>query len=370
MTQPGLVSVIIPVRNRPVLLREAVESVLAQTYRPIEILIVDDSTDRTVDVIRELVAANPGVISVRPQDGRGIGAARNIGLAEARGEFIQFLDSDDVLMPDKFARQVAGLRANPACGISYCATREYRILAEPQDVAARRSGEALPRLFPALLRGRVWPSPSPLYRRSVTDAIGPFSHCAKYEDWDYEARAAALNLPLHHCPELLADKRDAHHVEGRRKGGVPLHQARDHADVVLAVYAAAQRAGVTADAFGSLAPRLFTAGRLCAAANDLVRARRCLELAALHAPPSLVPRVARYRALSNLLGWRLVGTAAESSSRAGQAARRAARWPAAAYRGWRHRARRARQITAGHPVARWPGLLAHAWNNRRSRPDL
>lgn len=365
-----MVSVIIPVRNRPVLLREAVHSVLAQTHRPVEIVIVDDSTDATVAVIGELVTAHPDVVSVLPQDGRGIGAARNIGLAAARGEFIQFLDSDDLLKPEKFARQVAGLRAHPECGISYCATREYRVLAEPPAVAARRSGEALTHLFPALLRGRVWPSPSPLYRRSVTDAIGPFSHSPKYEDWEFEARAGALQVRLQHCAELLADKRDAHHVERRRKGGVPLHQAREHAEVVLSVYASATRAGVDAAAFHAFAPRLFAAGRVCAAAGEVDRARRCVELAVLHASPSTRSRYERYQALSNQLGWGVVGTIAERSTRAARAAWRARRWPAAVTHRWRHRLRQARLIIAGQRVSQWPGLLAHAWNHRRSRREL
>lgn len=111
--QRALVSTIIPVRNRAALLTEAVNSVLAQTYRPIEILIIDDSIDATKDVARAFAAAHPGTITVLAQDGRGIGAARNIGLRAATGEFVQFLDSDDLLMPDKFARQVTAPRADP-----------------------------------------------------------------------------------------------------------------------------------------------------------------------------------------------------------------------------------------------------------------
>jgi hypothetical protein len=321
-------------------------------------------------VIRELLAAHPQIVSVLPQDGRGIGAARNIGLAAARGEFIQFLDSDDLLMPEKFARQVAGLRAHPECGISYCATREYRVLAEPTAVAARRSGEALTYLFPALLRGRIWPAPSPLYRRSIIEAIGLFSHSPKFEDWDYEARAGALKVRLHHCAELLADKRDAHHVEGRRKGGVPFAQAAEHGEMILRVYDSARLAGVGADELAAFAERLFAAGRLCAAAGAVDRARRLVEIALQHAPASRQWRYTAYRTCSDLLGWRLIGRVTERSVRAGRAAWKARRRPAAVFQHWRHRWRAARLIMAGQLITRWPGLLTQAWHNRRSRRQL
>lgn len=370
MITPDLVSVIIPVRNRARLLQEAVQSCLAQTHRPIEIIIVDDSTDETTEVARRFAAEYPGLVTVLPQDGRGIGAARNIGLTAAGGEFIQFLDSDDLLMPEKFARQVAGLRAAPDCGISYCGTREYPVLGEPMNVAARRSGETLTHLFPALLRGRVWPSPSPLYRRSTIDAVGPFAHHPIYEDWEFESRAGALKVRLQHCRELLADKRDAHRVEGRRKGGVPLRQARAYAEVVLLIFDAAGRAGVEADALADFAPRLLMAGRQCAAAGHVDLARRCVDLAVAHASPAQRSRFATYRALSDRFGWRAVGVIAERSVRAGRAAWRARRWPAAGFYRWRHRLRQARRLTAGQPLSQWSALLAHAWNQRRSRREL
>src|SRR5207244_4187795 len=106
---PDLVTTIIPVYNRPDMLREAARSVLEQTYRPIEVIIADDgSTDGdTVRVARELEATYPGVLRYYDQPNAGPGAARNLGLKHARGEFIQYLDSDDLLLPNKFARQVA-----------------------------------------------------------------------------------------------------------------------------------------------------------------------------------------------------------------------------------------------------------------------
>src|SRR4029079_14626008 len=104
----GLVSTVIPVHNRPHLLREAVASVLAQTYRPIEIIIVDDgSTDDTTSVADSLATERSGEIMVIHQGNTGPGLAREAGRQAARGEFIQYLDSDDILLPRKFELQVS-----------------------------------------------------------------------------------------------------------------------------------------------------------------------------------------------------------------------------------------------------------------------
>src|SRR4029077_15525036 len=119
----GLVSAIIPVHNRPTQLREAVESVLAQTYRPVEIIIVDDgSTDETGREAEALAEAHSEVRVIHRQNG-GAGAARETGRLAARGEFIQYLDSDDLLLPTKFELQVAGLRQHADCAVSYGKTR-------------------------------------------------------------------------------------------------------------------------------------------------------------------------------------------------------------------------------------------------------
>ena len=125
MLVEGLVSTIIPVHNRPSLLREAVASVLAQTYRPLEIIIVDDgSTDDTGGEAEALAEAHPEVHAIHRENG-GPGAARETGRLAAQGEFIQYLDSDDLLLPTKFELQVASLRQCGDCAVSYGKTRFY-----------------------------------------------------------------------------------------------------------------------------------------------------------------------------------------------------------------------------------------------------
>src|SRR5574340_444159 len=110
------VSVIIPTYNRAALVPEAVASVLGQTWREFEVLVVDDgSTDGTLAAL----APYAGQIRFLRRESRGgVSAARNTGIAAARGEWLAFLDSDDLWRPEKLARQMAYLLARP--GLCLC----------------------------------------------------------------------------------------------------------------------------------------------------------------------------------------------------------------------------------------------------------
>ncbi|WP_414636423.1 glycosyltransferase family A protein [Alienimonas chondri] len=202
----GLVSIIVPVYNRPRMLRRAVESALAQTYRPVEVVIVDDgSTDETPAAAADLTAAHPSLIRVIRQENRGAGRARETGLAAVRGEFIQFLDSDDRLLPDKFALQVAALRERSDCGVCYGVTRLVdeggRVLKEP----LKASGEDRTTLFPGLLVDRWWSTHTPLFRRSVVEAARPYPDLPVHEDWLFEAAVGAAGTRLCRVPEAVSE---------------------------------------------------------------------------------------------------------------------------------------------------------------------
>ena len=120
----NLVTTVIPIFNRAGRLREAVDSVLAQDDDPLEIMIVDDgSTDETAAVADAFAQQYREQVFVIHAPNRGPGAARELGRLRARGEFIQYLDSDDMLLPGKFRLQTAALRANPSCDVAYGITR-------------------------------------------------------------------------------------------------------------------------------------------------------------------------------------------------------------------------------------------------------
>lgn len=110
------ISVIIPTYNRAAYLPDAIESVLAQTFRDVEIVVVDDgSTDDTQATLRAWV--NAGQIRYFYQENSGVSAARNRGIALAQGDYIAFLDSDDLFDPQKLEKQVALLDADPEIGL-------------------------------------------------------------------------------------------------------------------------------------------------------------------------------------------------------------------------------------------------------------
>lgn len=112
-----LVSVMMPARNAAKHIREAIESIQAQTYENWELIFVDDgSVDGTLEIVQDIASLDSRIrIHVSKHVGRG--AARNLCISMARGQFIAVCDSDDVCCPDRFRRQVEFLRANPLIGV-------------------------------------------------------------------------------------------------------------------------------------------------------------------------------------------------------------------------------------------------------------
>lgn len=366
---PGLVTTIVPVYNRPRLLSEAVASVLSQTYRPIEIVIVDDgSTDNTAAVAQALAAAHPEVrYLVQAHAGEpyaGCARGRNTGLAAARGEFIQFLDSDDVLMPAKFAVQVQALREHPECGISYGLAREYALGDPPPARPARQTGRTFVRLFPDLLRSRLWPSSAPLYRREVVAGNGPFEEVVN-SDWEFECRIAARGVILHHSHEFLTDVRNTHLAEGRRQANVRRHALPRNLEAHERMLASASNAQIPPAILNHFARRLFALGRACGDSAFEAEARRCLVLAR-STSSSRRDRalMAAYGRLSDQVGWQRVGSWCQ---RAEDAATKMTRRARAFQSRWQHRASVAAAAISAKPVRQWPSLLAALWAHRGGR---
>jgi len=313
----GLVSVVIPVLDRADLLREAVSSVVAQTYPRWEIVIVDDgSTDDTPAAIEELVRAEPARIRALRQDNAGPGAAREAGRRAARGEFLQFLDSDDLLLPRKLELQVASLRSGTGAGASYGPTRE-RLRDGTVRSPIRRTGEVLSRLLPALLAGRVWITATPLYRALVCEAAGGWSDLRFDEDWEFEARIGALGVALAHVDETVAERR--FHGEGHAGSGAPADPVRLRQQVRAheSILASAGRARVDVDApeLARFSRSLFLLARRCGAAGLTAESQRLFGLAREAVGP--VRRAGldfrAYRALAAVLGWTLAGRLAVAS---------------------------------------------------------
>lgn len=197
-TPPGrpLVSVVIPTFNVARFLPQALESVRAQDYRPLEVVAVDDgSTDRTLELLR----TQPGVICIE-QPHRGVSTARNAGIGAARGDIIAFLDSDDLWPSDRLTVALAHFQAYPETG--YVLGREMLFvepgfevpvwvrpewLAEPQDASNT-----------AVL----------LARRETFSRVGTFNtNYTSGEDTEWLVRAREASVPMARLPHVLVHKR-------------------------------------------------------------------------------------------------------------------------------------------------------------------
>jgi glycosyltransferase involved in cell wall biosynthesis len=190
--EPGLVSVIIPTYNRAHFIVEAMDSVFAQTYRPIELIVVDDgSTDNTRDVLEQWKASHghDGQFTIRYffQENKGAPAARNLGLIESCGEFIQFLDSDDILEPSKVAVQTSYLKQHSTVDFVYSSTSWFESMPDQNSVPFT----GFPMTDPLLgfLRGLPWVTPSGVYRRGLCITIGYWNEdLSSWQDWEYHCR--------------------------------------------------------------------------------------------------------------------------------------------------------------------------------------
>lgn len=117
------VSVVIPAYNAAQWLSETIESVLAQSLPPFEVIVVDDgSTDNT----QEVLARFRGMIDVISQENKGLPTARNVGIRAAKGSLIAFLDADDIWLPEKLSRQVECFEQNPDVALIHTALTRFR----------------------------------------------------------------------------------------------------------------------------------------------------------------------------------------------------------------------------------------------------
>lgn len=181
------ISVVIPTYNRHAMLREALASVAAQRGASFEMIVVDDgSTDGTWhDLFRyNLSAERDNICAVRTER-RGPAAARNRGIEIARGALIAFLDSDDLWMPEKLARQSLFMRDNPGCAISQTGETWLRggRRVNPGERHRKRAGDVF---IDALRTCLISPSAA-ILRRELLDQVGGFDEdmvaCEDYDLW-------------------------------------------------------------------------------------------------------------------------------------------------------------------------------------------
>ena len=193
------VSVIIPTYNRNELLQEAVASCMAQSYGNIEVLVVDDgSTDGTEKTVQELLRGPwAGKVSYHRKANGGTSSAKNLGLRLAQGDYIQYLDSDDLLRPEKLERQMAAIQK--ANGVIDCCSCFGRIGTKAAGWdGARRIGEMCEDHSSYIQRQcertvYVMSGMAPLWRRLFVTAVPAWREdLTVAEEWEYYIRLLAL----------------------------------------------------------------------------------------------------------------------------------------------------------------------------------
>ncbi|RKX30893.1 MAG: hypothetical protein DRP22_04525 [Verrucomicrobia bacterium] len=266
-----LVSVVIPCFQAAEYVGEAIESALAQTHPSVEVIVVDDgSSDGTVEVVQQFGKR----VKLLQEPHRGAAAARNRGWRTARGEYVQFLDADDLLHPEKIARQLQ------AAGGS----RREIVFCDCEIVSLSGEAVRIPALGPYtggdpvvfLLRYQVLTAAA-LYPKTLLQRVGGFDEdlpCA--QEFDLNLRIACLGGALRYVPSKLCTWR-------QRPGSISSHEAQvfmQFPRIVTRAKELLERSGqLTPSRRLALAEALARAGRYLLRRGHSAEGRRCLRLA-------------------------------------------------------------------------------------------
>ena len=191
------ISVVIPVYNAAAFLAEAVDSVLAQTVLPLEIVVVDDGS---TDSSPEVVARYGRALRYHYQANAGIGAARNQGVRLSKGALLAFLDADDLWSPDKLAWQIEALENHPQVDMVFGHMEHFFSPDLEEEARARLQLPvgAAPSYFASAM----------LVRRTGFERVGPFAtqwRVGEFIDW-YQ-RALQAGMQSHLCPQVVLRRR-------------------------------------------------------------------------------------------------------------------------------------------------------------------
>jgi glycosyltransferase involved in cell wall biosynthesis len=215
------VSVIIPAYNRAGFVAEAIRSVQAQTHQDVEIIVVDDaSTDNTCDVVAALSDGDPRITFLRQPENRRVNAARNLGMRHASGEYVNFLDSDDLLAPDKLEKQLAEFERDPDLDMVICQSLIFQDTVEDARYVWHNLDPALTdhkALLAAFLNNDAgWGVLAPLWKRAFLDRLGPLpEHLFASDEAELFVRALCSAPRIKILPEALAYVRVHDQPSGR-----------------------------------------------------------------------------------------------------------------------------------------------------------
>jgi glycosyltransferase involved in cell wall biosynthesis len=290
----SLVSIVIPTRNYAGYVGQAIRSGLHQGYRPIEIVVVDDgSTDDTPAVLREF----EGAIRVVRLEGLGVSAARNAGLAQARGEYVVLLDADDLLVPGGVAAQVAQFDRRP--DIDAVVGEWYTYDVQCGTITEERSSLKDDDALSHLLRTNIVATPSAMMvRRTAVSALGGFDTSFSFTaDWEMWWRLAKQGCRFARVTAPVATYR----IHGRSMTSNLDRAIRDGTALLDRCFndpalSEAMRAVEPRSRFGMM---MYLA-ELCLQQGDDHRGGECLR-EALRWNPQAVDTLAFYRSLADAM---------------------------------------------------------------------
>lgn len=299
-----LVSIIIPCYNAARWLDQTIDSALGQTWPRTEVIVVDDgSTDRSIDVARRYAGRGVKTIALPHA---GASRARNEGARAARGDYIQWLDADDLLSTDKVEAQLRMLEQSPARSVGICRWFRFRkVVSERLPAGETVSGDVSGLEFAlnaaatgAMIHPGAWLTP-----RTLVEKAGPWDErLTLNDDGEYFCRLALASSGIRYCPhgETYVRSFRPESLSGRRDAAAAASQMLS-VDLITGHLLAAEQTPRVRQACANLYQR--SVHLLYPLARPLVEhaQQRISELGGSDLQPELGPRAAR---LANLIGWR------------------------------------------------------------------
>lgn len=227
MSLNSKVSIIIPMFNQARYAAQSIASALAQTHPNIEVIAVDDGSTDSTPAVAAQFNGNPKFKCLR-QENTGLPGARNRGLAEATGDYVCFLDSDDYYAPEKTARQARLLDENPEVGFVYCDIVTVDPAGQPvaEQFSVGKVSRALSgNIFQSLLLGGFFPPHTVMIRRGILAELGGFDpELGGHADYELWLRVAAAGHKACYLDEALAFYRT--HPDSMSKDGLHMNETR------------------------------------------------------------------------------------------------------------------------------------------------
>jgi glycosyltransferase involved in cell wall biosynthesis len=201
-----LVSVVMPVYNTARFLPDAIESVLSQTYSNFEFIIIDDaSTDGSWEIIQAYMNRDRRIRSYRNNQNRHIVYSRNSGIQQSEGDYVAFLDSDDIALPNRVERQVAYMIATPRCGV--CGSNFMIIDPFGNTLGTKKFPEKDEDIRNSFFYFNPFAQNTVLIRKRCFDRVGLYNDAFRNaEDLDMWIRIGA-EFELHNLQEFLVKYR-------------------------------------------------------------------------------------------------------------------------------------------------------------------